>query len=91
MWTVVRTVTVFVETGAVAVVAPAGTVTLVGTVAADVLELVSVTTTPPAGAGLFSLTVAFDGEPPVTEVGLRVIAERIAALTVRLAVRVRPP
>ena len=91
MWTVVRTVTVWVETVAVAVVAPAGTVMLVGTVAADVLELASVTTAPPAGAGLFSLTVAVDGEPPVTLVGLRVIADKTGALTVRLAVRVSPP
>jgi hypothetical protein len=91
MWTVVRSVTGFVDTVAVAVVAPAGTVTLVGTVAADVLELVRATTEPPAGAGLFSLTVAVDGEPPVTEVGVRVIVDRIAALTVRLAVRVSPP
>lgn len=38
-------------------VAPAGTVTLAGTVARAVTELVSVTTVPPAGAGAFRLTV----------------------------------
>jgi hypothetical protein len=83
-------VTGFVDTVAVAVFAPAGTVTLDGTVAAAVLELVSATTAPPAGAGLFSLTVAVDGEPPVTDVGLRVIAVRIAALTVSVPVLVSP-
>jgi hypothetical protein len=91
MWTVVRSSTGFVVTVTVAVVAPAGTVTLAGTAAADGLELASATTAPPAGAGLFSLTVAVDGEPPVTLVGLSVIADKIGALTVRLAVRVSPP
>ena len=46
----------------VALVAPAGMVTVGGTVAAAVLLLDRVTITPPAGAGPFSCTV------PVTEV-----------------------
>jgi hypothetical protein len=91
MRTVVVRNTGFVGTVAVAVVAPAGTVTWSGTVAAVVLELVSATTAPPGGAGLFSLTVAVDGEPPVTALGFRVTADKTAALTVSLAVRVSPP
>ena len=91
MWTVVVRNTGFVETVAVAVVAPAGTVTWSGTVATVVLELVSVTTAAPGGAGLFNLTVAVDGEPPLTVLGFRVIADKTAALTVSLAVRVSPP
>ena len=41
----------------VALVAPAGTVTLAGTVAAAVLLLISCTTAPPAGAAVFSVAV----------------------------------
>jgi hypothetical protein len=41
----------------VALVAPAGTVTLAGTVATAVLLLDRVTTVPPDGAGLFNVTV----------------------------------
>jgi hypothetical protein len=48
--------TVFVETGNVAVVWPAGTVTDTGTVAARLL-LAKPTTTPPAGAADASVTV----------------------------------
>ena len=77
-------------TVAVAVVAPAATVTFAGTVATVVLELVSVTKAPPAGAGSFSVTVAVDGEPPVTEAGLSAIEARIGALTVRFAFFVTP-
>jgi len=53
-----------------AVVAPAGTVMLIGTVAAAVLEVVSVTVAPPAGAGSPSITVAVTVAPPVTLLGL---------------------
>jgi hypothetical protein len=64
-------VTAVVVTVNVAVVAPAGTVTLAGTVA-DALLLVSVTTVPPEGAGPFSVTVPVEEVPPFTLDGLRV-------------------
>src|SRR2546422_11747184 len=60
--------TVLVVTVNVVLVAPAGTVTLPGTVAA-VLLLDRVTDAPPAGAGPFSVTVPVEFPPPVTVVG----------------------
>ena len=63
--------TAAVETENAALVAPAGTVTLTGTVAALVFELKSSTTAPPAGAALLSVTVPVDELPPVTRDGLR--------------------
>jgi hypothetical protein len=59
----------------VAVVAPAATVTLAGTVAADVLLLLSVTTAPPVGAAALSFTVPVEEAPPVTDVGLKLVEE----------------
>ena len=55
----------------VALVAPAGTVTLGGTCAADVSLLESATTTPPAGAELLRVTVPCEDWPPVAVVGFR--------------------
>ena len=55
----------------VALVAPAATVTLAGTVATAVLLLPSVTTAPPAGAALLNVTVPVEEAPPVTLVGFR--------------------
>ncbi len=63
--------TVVVVTENVAVVAPAATVTLAGTVATAVLLLVSVTTAPPEGAALLRVTVPVEEVPPVTVAGLR--------------------
>ena len=74
-----------------ALVPPAGTVTLAGTVAAAVLLLESVTCAPPAGAGAFSVTVPVEGLPPVTLVGLTVSEETIGGITVSEAVCVAPP
>ena len=48
----------------VALVAPAATVTLAGTVAADVLSLPSNTTAPPPGAGPASVAVPVELSPP---------------------------
>src|SRR5258707_12959881 len=53
----------------VALVAPAATVTLDGTLATVVLLLESVTTAPLAGAAPLSVTVPVEEFPPVTPVG----------------------
>src|SRR5262249_5707116 len=62
---VASAVTVFVVTGNVALVAPAGTVTLAGTVTAPELSE-RVTTRPPAGATEFNSTLPCAAVPPVT-------------------------
>ena len=69
-----------------AVVAFAATVTLAGTVAADVLLLESVITAPPDGARPFSVTVAVEVVPPRTEVGFKETEVRVAAVTAKVAV-----
>jgi hypothetical protein len=66
----VDAVTDAVLTVNVALKAPAGTVTLAGTVAALVLLLDSVTTAPPEGAALVKLAVPCDVLPPTTLTGL---------------------
>ena len=66
--------TLLVETGKVALVDPAGTVTLAGTVAA-VLLLDSETTKPPDGAAEVRVTVPVAEFPPTTAVGLRLSVE----------------
>jgi len=73
-----------------ALVPPAATVTLAGTVAAGLL-LESETCAPPAGAGPFSVTVPVAGLPPVTLAGLTFSAETIGGSTVSEAVWVAPP
>lgn len=60
--------TVVVLTMKLAEMAPAGTVTFVGTLAAPLL-LESITTAPPAGAGPLKASVACDVRPPATVVG----------------------
>src|SRR3989441_4499599 len=86
----VDAVTALVVTVNVTLVAPTGTVTLAGTVAA-VLSLDSVTCAPPAGAGPSSVTVPVELLPPITVVGLSASEERPAAgFTVRVAGRVTP-
>ena len=67
--TAVEAGTVDVLTVNVAVVAPAATVTLAGTVAVAVSLLESATTAPPAGAAALSVTVPVDPVPPVTLAG----------------------
>src|SRR6267143_1496418 len=72
MVTVVDTATALVFTGKVALVAPAGTATLEGTLAAPLL-LESATCAPPAGAGALNVTVPVeDCRPPITLVGFSV-------------------
>src|SRR5215217_5873102 len=67
--------TVFVETVNPALVAPPGTVTVAGTVAAAVLSLDSATAKPPAGAADVSVTVPVAVSPATTSVGATVSAE----------------
>jgi len=70
-----RTIDVF--TVKVALVLPAGTVTLEGTLAAPLL-LESVTCAPPAGAAPLSVTVPVeDCTPPTTLVGFNVSEETV--------------
>jgi hypothetical protein len=90
MFTGVDAATALVVMLNVALVAPAATVTLAGTVAAALL-LDSVTTAPPAGAGPSSVTVPVRGLPPVTLAWLRLSDETLGGTTVSEAVCVAPP
>jgi hypothetical protein len=74
----------------VAVVAFAGTVTLVGTCAAEVLLLESVTTAPPMGAGPLSVTVPIEEMLPTTDDGLRASVLMAGVVTVNVPVLVAP-
>jgi hypothetical protein len=76
--TVAETVTALVLTMNVALVAPAATVTLAGTVAAAVLSLIRETAAPPLGAGPLSVTVPVEEDPPITLMGLSATAESVA-------------
>ena len=67
-----------VATVKLALVCPAATVTLAGTVAAALL-LDSVTTVPPLGAAAVSVTVPVELAPPVTVLGFSVSAEGTGA------------
>src|SRR5882724_13211870 len=94
MVTVVDAATTLVLTVKVAVVAPAGTATLEGTLAAPLL-LESATCAPPVGAGPLNVTVPVeDCAPPVTVVGFSVTEESVgdawAGKTVSEVVLVAP-
>ena len=97
MVTAVDAVTALVLIVNVALVAPAATVTLEGTVAAAVLLLESATVAPPAGAAPLNVTVPVeDCVPPITLVGLSVSEESVGAggaagVTTSEAVLVAPP
>src|SRR2546426_389687 len=82
MTTLVDAVTVLVVTVKVALLAPAGTVTLAGTVAAAVWLLASVTTMPPTGAAALKVTVPVEGFPPATLVGFSATVESVTGVTV---------
>ena len=69
--TLVALETACVETVKFALVAPAGTVTVLGTVATFVLLLLRFTTNPPDGAGPLRVTVPVAALPPTTLVGFR--------------------
>lgn len=77
MVTDVDAVTDTVLTVKVTLVAPAGTVTLAGTLAAAELSE-SVTTAPPVGAAAVKMAVPCEVSPPTTSVGLSVIVESAA-------------
>ena len=90
---VVEAVTLLVLTVNVALLAPAATVTLAGTIAAAVLSLIRETAAPPAEAGPLRVTVPVEGDPPVTLIGLSAIAESVAepcGATLSEAVMVTP-
>ena len=82
-----------VVTENVALLAPPATVTLAGTVAAEVLSLDKDTTAPPPGAGPLSVTVPVEELPPTTLVGFtsRELNPAGTGVTVSGAVRVTPP
>ena len=88
-----RTIDVF--TVKVALLLPAGTVTLAGTLAAAPLLLESVICAPPAGAGPLSVTVPVeDCKPPTTLVGFNVSDETVGrggGVTVSEAEELPPP
>jgi len=93
MVTGVDVATALVLTVNVALLAPAATITLVGTVAAALLPLERETVAPPAGAGPLNVTVPVEGDPPVTLVGFSVSEERVGRAcgsTVSEAVLVTP-
>lgn len=73
MVTVLVIATVLVVTVNVALVLPAATVTLKGTVATVVNPLERVTTAPAEGAGPVRVTVPVEVNPPLTLVGLKVM------------------
>jgi hypothetical protein len=73
----VAVVTVVVFTVKVALVAPAGTVTLAATVPTAGLLLVRETRAPPLGAGALSMTVPAEGDPPTTLPGFSVSEVRV--------------
>ena len=95
MVTGVEAATALVLIANVALVTPAGTVTLPATEAAAGLLLDSATCAPPPGAGPSSVTVPVGEDvPPVTLEALRVSEVRIGmdfVVTVSVAVLVAPP
>jgi hypothetical protein len=97
--TLVLVLTLPVCTAKVAALAPAGIVTLVGTVATEVLLLRRLTCTPPVGAGPLSVTVPCDEPPDRTVLGARLSdakdavdggGDTVVGCTVRVADTIAP-
>jgi len=74
----------------VVVVWPAGTVTEVGKVTAELLE-VNLTTTPPGPASPFSVTVPVEFRPPNTDEGETSMLVRVAGMIVTVAASAELP
>src|SRR5260370_42434982 len=92
MVTAVDAVTVLVLTVNVALVAPAATVTLAGTLAAAGLLLGRVTSAPPDGAGPLNVTVPVeDCGPPIKLVGLSANEERGRAGEIEDSSKIKTP
>src|SRR5437868_4806944 len=89
MVTAVAAVTALVVTAKLALVAPAATVTEAGTVAALRLLLASVTTAPPAGAALPSVTLPVLPTPSV-HAALLIAARAAGGFTVSVAILAAP-
>jgi hypothetical protein len=75
--TVVELAEVMVDTGNAAIVDPAAMLTLVGTVAAEVLLLDKEKTAPPLGAGALRMISPVEAFPPLTLVGFNVSENEI--------------
>ena len=85
-----RVAVTLAETGLVVIekvaeVAPAATVTVVGTVALELFD-VRPMDVPPGPAGPFRVTVPVDGVPPATVLGVAVNVVTVAGLIVKIAV-----
>jgi len=80
-----------VVTANVALVAPAATVTLAGTLAAEMLLLDNDTSAPPAGAGPLSVTVPVEGLPPTTLEGFTPSEVSTGRMSKLIAFEVPPP
>jgi len=86
MVTVALLPTAVVVIGKVALVAPAGTVTLAGTVATAVSPLDSAIVDPPVGAAPLRVTVPVEELPPATLAGFRLSPDNAGGFTVSVAV-----
>lgn len=75
----------------VALVLPAGIVTLTGTLATEELLLDNATITPPLGAGPLKRAVPVELLPPTTVVGLRETDDKAGGATLKTADFATPP
>ena len=85
MFAIIANATAVVPTLNVAVVLPAGTITVAGTVA-DELSLDSWTTAPPCGAAPSSVTVPAEEVAPITVVGFNETDRTEGGLMIRMPV-----